>query len=88
MFQCRGCQKQHETNEARVSCERTCVYSCETCDAGPGERHRATTERPDMETLEAWVCDSVVEATDGCSVEPDGRCEHGHRSWLLVLGVI
>jgi hypothetical protein len=28
------------------------------------------------------------EATDGCWVEPDGVCEHGCKSWLIVLGVI
>lgn len=29
-----------------------------------------------------------AKATDGCVVEPDGRCEHGKPSWLLVVGVI
>lgn len=28
------------------------------------------------------------QATDGCQVEPDGYCEHGHVSWLLYLGLI
>jgi hypothetical protein len=34
--------------------------------------------------------DSVVPAccTEGCEVEPDGRCEHGCASPLLVLGLI
>jgi hypothetical protein len=31
---------------------------------------------------------SVVTAADGCRVEPDGVCEHGHQSPLLVLGYI
>ena len=26
--------------------------------------------------------------TDGCRVEPDGICPHGHKSWLLELGYI
>jgi len=26
-------------------------------------------------------------ATDGCMVEPDGTCEHGCDSWMLVLGI-
>lgn len=34
--------------------------------------------------------DSIVPAccAEGCEVEPDGRCEHGHPSLLLALGVI
>lgn len=32
--------------------------------------------------------DDVVEALDGCEIEPDGICPHGHRSPLLVLGFI
>lgn len=32
--------------------------------------------------------DSVLEAFDGCDVEPDGRCPHGFSSPLLVLGII
>jgi hypothetical protein len=43
---------------------------------------------PTMEQLEEWVMDSIVDATDGCQVEPDGVCEHGHPSWLLKLGLI
>ena len=54
--------------------------------------HRETLEAtgtiPDLETLEEWVSDGGCEATDGCWVEPDGTCEHGKRSWLLVLGLI
>lgn len=47
-----------------------------------------TTERPDLETLEEWDFDGGCEATDGCWVEPDGVCQHGHPSWLLRLGYI
>lgn len=43
---------------------------------------------PGMDELEHWVCDSVCEATDGCEVEPDGKCYHNHDSWLLVMGII
>lgn len=34
--------------------------------------------------------DSVVPAccSEGCYVEPDGHCEHGHPSVPLALGVI
>ena len=29
-----------------------------------------------------------VDATDGCFVEPDGVCPHGHPSILLAKGMI
>lgn len=47
-----------------------------------------TTDQPDMETLLAWFMDGDCEATDGCIVEPDGVCPHGHPSWLLKLGMM
>jgi len=47
-----------------------------------------TTPRPSDEELEEMVMDSVVDATDGCRVEPDGCCQHGHPSWLIALGLI
>ena len=47
-----------------------------------------TVPQPDFETLEAWLWDGCCEATDSCMVEPDGRCPHGHPSWLLKLGLI
>lgn len=43
---------------------------------------------PTEDDLAHWIMDSVAEATDGCEVEPDGMCEHGHPSWLLRLGLI
>jgi len=43
---------------------------------------------PSFRSVERWVFDSVAEATDGCQVEPDGHCQHGAASWLLVLGLI
>ena len=45
-------------------------------------------ELPSQETLEEWMFDAGCEATDGCWVEPDGTCPHGHPSWLLALGLI
>jgi len=44
--------------------------------------------KPDLEELQDAVLDGVCETTDGCTVEPDGTCEHGHPSWLLHLGLI
>jgi hypothetical protein len=70
--------------------------TCPRCDAGDhtsgrredGLRHRALTPAPDEATLEEWMSDSGCEASDGCWVEPDGSCEHGHSSWLLLMRLI
>lgn len=45
-------------------------------------------ERPTIDDLREWVFDGVAEAIDGCTVEPDGYCEHDMPSWLLVFGMI
>ena len=47
-----------------------------------------TCPRPTAEELDEQIADSVVDATDGCRVEPDGCCQHGHPSWLIALGLI
>ena len=44
--------------------------------------------RPSMATMERWIDEGVAKALDGCSVEPDGTCEHGSPSWLLAMGLI
>ena len=43
---------------------------------------------PDVHVLCDWEMSGGCEATDGCWVEPDGICEHGHPSWLLIMGLI
>jgi hypothetical protein len=43
---------------------------------------------PSLATLKQWTSDCVARATDGCRVEPDGVCDHGHPSWMLALGYI
>lgn len=45
-------------------------------------------DEPDEEELERFALDGVCDTTDGCTVEPDGYCEHGHVSWLLYLGLM
>jgi hypothetical protein len=45
-------------------------------------------DAPTPETLQEWLNQGGCEATDGCWVEPDGICEHGCQSWLLVMGLI
>lgn len=47
-----------------------------------------TVAEPDEDQLEMWLLDEICEATDGCTVEPDGTCSHGHPSWLLRLGLV
>lgn len=48
-----------------------------------------TTDPPDDTTIENWILDvEMPEATDGCAIEPDGTCHHGHPSWLVRLGLI
>lgn len=49
---------------------------------------KPTTERPTLEEFEEWMEECGCEATDGCWVEPDGTCEHGHPSWLLYFNMI
>jgi hypothetical protein len=49
---------------------------------------RPTANPPSIEQLMEWDAESGCEATDGCWVEPDGVCEHGHPSWMIRLGMI
>jgi len=61
-----------------------------------GKKNKTTTTKypeptqpaPSEEQIEEWVYDSICEATDGCDIEPDGICPHGHPSWLLRLGLV
>ena len=52
-----------------------------------------TLDREDL-TLDELYRDSLWNATapalceEGCRIEPDGHCEHGHPSLLLEAGVI
>jgi len=43
---------------------------------------------PTTKTLEKWMDQASVKATDGCKVDPDGHCRHGKPSWLLAMGLI
>lgn len=43
---------------------------------------------PEFVALALFLYDAVAISTDGCLVEPDGVCQHGHPSWLRRLGVI
>ena len=52
------------------------------------EDYRKCDDPPSMDVIEDWIFDGECEATDGCIVEPDGHCPHGHPSWLIVVGAI
>ncbi|MDG6938493.1 MAG: hypothetical protein JRN42_08175 [Nitrososphaerota archaeon] len=43
-----------------------------------------------LEMLKNAVMDNETsfETSDGCMVEPDGICEHGHPTWLVRFGLI
>lgn len=45
-------------------------------------------EQFEMDELWGMLEDSGVETVDGCFVELDGSCPHGHKSPFLVLGLI
>lgn len=48
-----------------------------------------TEPAPDTELIQEWMVEGGgCEATDGCWVEQDGVCPHGHPSWLLRLELI
>lgn len=49
---------------------------------------KPTIDAPKYYELAQWTVDGVARATDGCTVETDGICEHGHPSWLLLLGYV
>lgn len=45
-------------------------------------------EIPSLEQIMEWSEEDGCETPDGCWVEPDGICEHGYKSWMLIIGVI
>lgn len=47
-----------------------------------------TKKAPSIERLERYADDGIVPTPCGCRVEPDGECEHGIGSWLVILGYI
>lgn len=49
---------------------------------------KPTVPMPTDDENEAMVFDDLAEATDRCTVEPDGICADGYPSWLVYLGLI
>jgi len=63
----------------------------ETQEAIRQEMHRGLLFEPRREDVMAdeWNNGAVEAACRrGCIVEPDGYCQHGRPSWMLVWGVI
>ena len=46
------------------------------------------TKQPTIKQLEKWESEGTCKTPDGCVVEPDGVCPHGHESWMLIMGLI
>lgn len=43
---------------------------------------------PSNRTLEKYNWESVAKTPCGCRVEPDGWCEHGNPSWLILAHLV
>lgn len=52
------------------------------------QQEKEHAENLGLEEVQDMVYDSTCETADGCNVEPDGICQHGYRSPLLVLGIV
>jgi len=64
------------------------VYERYELDDEDDEWPEPTEDEPAVSQLNTWLFGSTAEATDGCTVEPDGTCEHGHPSWLVYKELI
>jgi len=43
---------------------------------------------PEWQTLTKWQNEGIARTPNGCRVEPDGTCQHGYKSWLLIYGLL
>ena len=50
--------------------------------------HHSGWAPPDEDTLAELLADGVCRAPDDCLVSPEGCCEHGLASWLVVLRTV
>lgn len=64
------------------------VAKCPKCGREQGQRHQVVGRAPTLATMEKWMDRGIAKATDGCKVEPDGVCPHGHQSWMMRMGMI
>ncbi len=64
-----------------------------TIGAVLSHKNKRTEERQYVNSLtyadiEEMDANGIFECADGCHVEPDGHCEHGYTSPLILLGII
>lgn len=45
-------------------------------------------DAPSWGEVKAMAWDGIAEATDGCTVEPDGECIHGCKAWPRIVGIV
>lgn len=53
-----------------------------------GFHYLKTVKAPSIRALEKYSDNGICPTPDGCRVEPDGTCEHGLPSWMLILHII
>jgi hypothetical protein len=73
--------------KAKVKLRSGVTVSWKTFVAGLEAKGQHVVRKPSLKALEKWTSGSTCKCPDGCRVEPDGTCEHGCPSWLLVLGI-
>lgn len=58
-------------------------------ERSPSRWPEPTVETPSEEDVaRAAAFGDLCETSDGCLVEPDGICEHGHPTWARRFGFI
>lgn len=71
-----------------MECPRCAIGDHGRGPRADGIKHVPTVPKPTLKQMEVWLIDGLGEATDGCRVENDGRCEHGHTAWMKLVGII
>jgi hypothetical protein len=73
--------------KAEVKLRSGATVSWKTFVAGLEAKGQHVVREPSLKALEEWTVGSTCKCPDGCRVEPDGTCEHGCPSWLMILGI-
>ena len=81
-LECGHTARYNECDWSREDMTSVATYTC----CGVHYRLSPRDVMPSDAQLGEWIMDEVVHALDGCEVEPDGRCEHGHSAWTRWLG--
>jgi hypothetical protein len=43
---------------------------------------------PAKSEFDEWADSGIAKSLDGCEVEPNGECQHGLKSWYVVLQLL